>query len=318
MIKDKTKNNKGKKTVMITDEVDTQHLQSFINKKKNLKINIISTNSNEKNTSITISIYSINKLFSLINKKIEEHIIFKSILANINIGPRIDYNKIKDPLKIYYNQSKTPIVIDTSDLKEEEQVELSLNHHKDYYNSSHNDNHNSCNLNEDQIDESRLRELHKRNFISRHYQSMLIIWEIVYCCIILSGINILVHLFLFIVNLQLFNSFYIFYSSVIACMMLWIGSSCLWCLIINKPRTLYMEYTNLGLIITAIMIIWIWIIIPGLTVRERDYCQINSWYILLYSFGLISEVCALILNFSMDNFYREYYSLVPYHPINIS
>ena len=287
---------------------------NLIGKKENLgkAINIINKkdifNINKNNKYIQIQKKSFEKISVLASFKIEEHLTLSYI--NINDDIKSNDNDSNDILLGHQSKNsnvnkmifdvekdiKTENLID-EDFDETDPLKINLLHKYKQYDS----------LNEyNTISKEIIKKIKKHTYMSNNYENILIIWEILYCFLILLGFNLLIHLIVLVFKLYIFNSFYIFYCGVLLSFLLYSGIKSVYKIMKEREREICMDLTNQFIIFCTFITLFIWIIINKLEKEIKDYLITETHYNILFISSIIIEIFVIIQNYSMNALYREY------------
>ena len=287
---------------------------NLVGKKENLgkAINIINKkdifNINKNNKYIQIQKKSFEKISILASFKIEEHLTLSYI--NINDDIKSNDNDSNDILLGHQSKNsnvnkmifdvekdiKTENLID-EDFDETDPLKINLLHKYKQYDS----------LNEyNTISKEIIKKIKKHTYMSNNYENILIIWEILYCFLILLGVNILIHLIVLVFKLYIFNSFYIFYCGVLLSFLLYSGIKSVYKIMKEREREICMDLTNQFIIFCTFITLFIWIIINKLEKEIKDYLITETHYNILFISSIIIEIFVIIQNYSMNALYREY------------
>ncbi len=298
----------------LEDKIYKVKVLNLIGKKENLGkvINIINKknifNIKKNNQYIQIQKKSFEKISILSSIKKEEHIVLSYYKIN-------DYNKLSDNDSndiILGHQSKNSNVnkmifdiekntknenLIDEDFDETDPLKTNLLHKYKQYHA----------LNENiVVSKEIIKQVKKHNYISNNYETVLIIWEILYCILILLGVNILIHLIVLFFNLYIFNSFYIFYCGVLLSFLLYSGIKSVYKIMKKREREICMDMTNQFIIFCTLITLFIWIIINKSEKEIKNYLTSNSHYNLLFISSIIIEIFVIIQNYTMNGLYREY------------
>jgi hypothetical protein len=287
---------------------------NLIGKKENLGkvINIINKKNSfniKKNIQyIQIQKKSFEKISVLASFKIEEHLTLSYI--NINDDIKSNDNDSNDILLGHQSKNsnvnkmifdvekdiKTENLID-EDFDETDPLKINLLHKYKQYDS----------LNEyNTISKEIIKKIKKHTYMSNNYENILIIWEILYCFLILLGFNLLIHLIVLVFKLYIFNSFYIFYCGVLLSFLLYSGIKSVYKIMKEREREICMDLTNQFIIFCTFITLFIWIIINKLEKEIKDYLITETHYNILFISSIIIEIFVIIQNYSMNALYREY------------
>lgn len=151
-----------------------------------------------------------------------------------------------------------------------------------------------------------LKQISNHKYIANHYQDFVICWEILFCIIILLGLNILIHITVLIAKFETLNSFYVFYCGLLSTCFFYIGISSLYKIIMDKENEICMSIINELLIFTDLVSLSVWFIIRKLEKDIKFYIITQTYYNSLFIFAIIIETITIILNFTMNEVYREY------------
>ena len=151
-----------------------------------------------------------------------------------------------------------------------------------------------------------LKQISNHKYIANHYQDFVICWEILFCIIILLGLNILIHITVLIAKFETLNSFYVFYCGLLSTCFFYIGISSLYKIIMDKENEICMSIINELLIFTDLVSLSAWFIITNLEKGIKLYIITQTYYNSLFIFAIIIETITIILNFAMNEVYKEY------------
>ena len=151
-----------------------------------------------------------------------------------------------------------------------------------------------------------LKQISNHKYIANHYQDFIIIWEILFCIIILLGLNILIHITVLIAKFETLNTFYVFYCGLLSTCFFYIGISSLYKIIMDKENEICMSIINELLIFTDLVSLSAWFIITKLEKDIKLYIITQTYYNSLFIFAIIIETITIILNFAMNEVYKEY------------
>ena len=151
-----------------------------------------------------------------------------------------------------------------------------------------------------------LKQISNHKYIANHYQDFIISWEILFCIIILLGLNILIHITVLIAKFETLNTFYVFYCGLLSTCFFYIGISSLYKIIMDKENEICMSIINELLIFTDLVSLSAWFIITNLEKGIKLYIITQTYYNSLFIFAIIIETITIILNFTMNEVYKEY------------
>jgi hypothetical protein len=151
-----------------------------------------------------------------------------------------------------------------------------------------------------------LKQISNHKYIANHYQDFIISWEILFCIIILLGLNILIHITVLIAKFETLNTFYVFYCGLLSTCFFYIGISSLYKIIMDKENEICMSIINELLIFTDLVSLSAWFIITNLEKGIKLYIITQTYYNSLFIFAIIIETITIILNFAMNEVYKEY------------
>ena len=287
---------------------------NLIGKKENLGkvINIINKKNSfniKKNIQyIQIQKKSFDKIFTLSSIKKEEHIVLSYYKINdcnkssdndsndILLGHQSKNSNVNKMIFDVEKNIKNENLID-EDFDETDPLKINLLHK---YKQYHSLNDNII------ISKELIKQVKKHNYISNNYETVLIIWEILYCFLILLGFNLLIHLIVLVFKLYIFNSFYIFYCGVLLSFLLYSGIKSVYKIMKEREREICMDLTNQFIIFCTFITLFIWIIINKLEKEIKDYLITETHYNILFISSIIIEIFVIIQNYSMNALYREY------------
>lgn len=161
-------------------------------------------------------------------------------------------------------------------------------------------------VNDGKISENILKEITKHKYIASHYNNIIILWEILYCVLILLGLNIFIHITVIIFKFEVINSFYVLYCGILITFLFYIGIKSLFKIIKDREKEICNDLTNEFLIFTDLITLCAWFIIGKLELNIKIYIITQTYYNTLFIFGVLVETFIIILNFTMNEVYREY------------
>ena len=310
------KENEMKTYLLITDTNNLSYISSIIASRKEVKIK-------SSQFSLAIRTRSFQKIMHFSSQISEEmiqllldgRIIKRLSTKNFQI-PHSSQEEEEDSFRAEMAEStQTPkkYILDSEDINQEEHIKL-----KEESDSVANENENikgerlSTYLHVDSyndsnsIDLSILKQIPHQNMITRNFENFMIFWELLYCTLIILGVNMLIHLTALVVITGTSNTFYVFYCGVIAMMMFYVSFYALVKIIKDEQREISKEFCNEILLFCVLSSFLVWHIVDSLEEPIKKYLNTQSNFTFLFVLCISVEAVVIITNFIMEEVYREY------------
>ena len=120
-----------------------------------------------------------------------------------------------------------------------------------------------------------LKQISNHKYIANHYQDFIISWEILFCIIILLGLNILIHITVLIAKFETLNTFYVFYCGLLSTCFFYIG----------MKEVLLEEYKLLSIVFGYLNIF-------------HSSCPFYFLFLIIFSCSKLSSLFTIIFVFS--------------------
>lgn len=160
------------------------------------------------------------------------------------------------------------------------------------------------NLSKDKEDSIYFVSHYQGSILNHNFQYFLILWELFYCIYILLAVNIIIHLYYLILFIQAW-SFYLLYIGSLLILMLKTGITSMTCFIKDQSHLVCHGAVNIEVLISLVLTLGVWGVISLLDERVEQYICNYTWYNILYIGVVVVDLILLIINYGMDDYYRE-------------
>lgn len=308
------KENDMKTYLLITDTNNLSYISSIIDSRKELKIQM-------NQCSLNIHTHSIQKIMQLSSQISEEMI---QLLLEGKVIRRLSTKNYtmfhssqeddEDSFKAEIStQAPKKYILDSDDINQEEHINLK---EESYLLINENDNINREKIStylhvnsyndRNNIDINILKQIPNQNIITRNYESFMIFWELLYCTLIILGVNIIIHLTAVVVVSGTINTFYVFFCGVLSLMMFYVSFFSLVKIIKDEQRKISREFCNEILLFCVLASFLVWNIVDSVEEPIRNYLNTQSNFTFLFVICISVEGILIITNMLMEEVYREY------------
>ena len=306
--------NDMKTYLLITDTNNLSHISSIIESKKELKIQI-------NQFSLNICTQSIQKIMKLSSQLSEEMIqllldgkVIRRLSTKNNTMFHSSQEDDEDSFKAEIStQAPRKYILDSEDINQEEHINIK---EESYLLINENENINKEKFsaylrvnsykNRSNIDINILKQIPNQNIITRNYESFMIFWELLYCILIILGVNIIIHLTALFVVAGTLNTFYVFFCGVLSLMMFYVSFFSLVKIIKDEQRKISTNYCNEILLFCVLASFLVWHIVDAVEEPIRNYLNNQSNFTFLFVMCISVEGVLIITNMLMEEVYREY------------